>query len=183
MTKLRDMLEAILASGSGDLRRPEVGKGNESSVKGLHIIGDLAGAPVIKLAIWIVWGVALTFVVLPGFVLFQGKRYCSWICGCGGLAETFGDRWRHLARMIHECLLRPVLNVNYRDPTCCLIEECYQRPHHETHREDAGLRLVLGGSRGGIPLCSRRPGGCLPWEARLRGFLASCSGVSLGRLL
>ncbi|MEK9138747.1 MAG: 4Fe-4S dicluster-binding protein, partial [Bacteroidota bacterium] len=23
--------------------------------------------------------------------------YCSWICGCGGLAETFGDRWRHLA--------------------------------------------------------------------------------------
>jgi polyferredoxin len=30
-------------------------------------------------------------------VLFQGKRYCSWICGCGGLAETLGDRWRHLA--------------------------------------------------------------------------------------
>lgn len=20
-----------------------------------------------------------------------------WICGCGGLAETFGDRWRHFA--------------------------------------------------------------------------------------
>jgi ferredoxin len=29
--------------------------------------------------------------------LFHGKRYCSWICGCGGLAETLGDRWRHLA--------------------------------------------------------------------------------------
>jgi thioredoxin reductase/polyferredoxin len=47
--------------------------------------------------IWIVWGVLLTFVLIPIFVLFQGKRYCSWICGCGGLAETFGDRWRHLA--------------------------------------------------------------------------------------
>ncbi len=47
--------------------------------------------------IWVVWGVFLTFVIIPIFVLFQGKRYCSWICGCGGLAETFGDRWRHLA--------------------------------------------------------------------------------------
>jgi NosR/NirI family transcriptional regulator, nitrous oxide reductase regulator len=47
--------------------------------------------------IWIVWGVLLTFVIIPIFVLFHGKRYCSWICGCGGLAETFGDRWRHLA--------------------------------------------------------------------------------------
>ena len=47
--------------------------------------------------IWIAWGVLLSFVVIPVFVLFNGKRYCSWICGCGGLAETFGDRWRHLA--------------------------------------------------------------------------------------
>lgn len=47
--------------------------------------------------VWIVWGVLLTFVIIPVFVLFNGKRYCSWICGCGGLAETFGDRWRHLA--------------------------------------------------------------------------------------
>ncbi|MCA9771161.1 MAG: NAD(P)-binding domain-containing protein, partial [Myxococcales bacterium] len=47
--------------------------------------------------IWVVWGVLLTFVVIPVFVLFNGKRYCSWVCGCGGLAETFGDRWRHLA--------------------------------------------------------------------------------------
>jgi len=46
---------------------------------------------------WAIWGVLLSFVVLPIFVLFHGKRYCSWICGCGGLAETLGDRWRHLA--------------------------------------------------------------------------------------
>ncbi|MEE8148726.1 MAG: NAD(P)-binding domain-containing protein, partial [Longimicrobiales bacterium] len=47
--------------------------------------------------VWVIWGVLLSFVVIPVFVLFNGKRYCSWICGCGGLAETFGDRWRHLA--------------------------------------------------------------------------------------
>ncbi|MHC4949147.1 MAG: NAD(P)-binding domain-containing protein, partial [Planctomycetota bacterium] len=47
--------------------------------------------------IWVVWGVLLTFVIIPVLVLFHGKRYCSWICGCGGLAETFGDQWRHLA--------------------------------------------------------------------------------------
>ena len=47
--------------------------------------------------VWIVWGIVLTFVIIPVVVLFHGKRYCSWICGCGGLAETLGDRWRHLA--------------------------------------------------------------------------------------
>ena len=47
--------------------------------------------------IWVIWGVLLTFILIPLLVLWHGKRYCSWICGCGGLAETFGDRWRHLA--------------------------------------------------------------------------------------
>ena len=47
--------------------------------------------------VWVVWGALLTFVIIPIFAVFHGKRYCSWICGCGGLAETFGDRWRHLA--------------------------------------------------------------------------------------
>jgi thioredoxin reductase/polyferredoxin len=47
--------------------------------------------------VWVVWGVLLSFVVLPIFSYFHGKRYCSWICGCGGLAETLGDRWRVLA--------------------------------------------------------------------------------------
>ena len=47
--------------------------------------------------VWIIWGLMLSFVLIPVLVLFHGKRYCSWICGCGGLAETLGDRWRHLA--------------------------------------------------------------------------------------
>ncbi len=48
--KIRHRLEALLASGSTDQRRPALRKTNESNVKGLYIIGDLAGAPVIKLA-------------------------------------------------------------------------------------------------------------------------------------
>ena len=43
----------------------------------------------------LVWGVALTLIAVPVMVYFFGKRwYCSWVCGCGGLAETLGDPYR-----------------------------------------------------------------------------------------
>jgi len=46
----------------------------------------------------LVWGIALTVVVVPVMVYFFGKRwYCSWVCGCGGLAETLGDPYRQLS--------------------------------------------------------------------------------------
>jgi polyferredoxin len=44
------------------------------------------------------WSVALILIVTPILTYFYGKRwYCSWVCGCGGLAETAGDPWRHLS--------------------------------------------------------------------------------------
>ncbi len=44
------------------------------------------------------WGLALIIVGVPLMVYFLGKRwYCSWVCGCGGLAETMGDPWRQLS--------------------------------------------------------------------------------------
>jgi ferredoxin-type protein NapH len=44
------------------------------------------------------WGVALAFVLVPALAAFFGKRwYCSWVCGCGGLAETLGDPFRQLS--------------------------------------------------------------------------------------
>ncbi len=44
------------------------------------------------------WGIALIIVAVPVFVYFFGKRwYCSWVCGCGGLAETLGDPYRQLS--------------------------------------------------------------------------------------
>jgi polyferredoxin len=52
-----------------------------------------------NLGVWmIIWGIALIFIVSPVLTYFYGKRwYCSWVCGCGGLAETAGDSFRHLS--------------------------------------------------------------------------------------
>ena len=44
------------------------------------------------------WGIMLVVIGVPLMVYFLGKRwYCSWVCGCGGLAETMGDPWRQLS--------------------------------------------------------------------------------------
>ena len=38
-----------------------------------------------------------SLIVVPLLGIFFGKRwYCSWVCGCGGLANTAGDPLRHL---------------------------------------------------------------------------------------
>ena len=48
---------------------------------------------------WFCIGAGLlgTFVAIPFLARNHGKRFCTWVCGCGGLAETLGDRWRHLS--------------------------------------------------------------------------------------
>jgi Pyruvate/2-oxoacid:ferredoxin oxidoreductase delta subunit len=44
------------------------------------------------------WGLTLSAIGVPLFTYIFGKRwYCSWVCGCGGLAETLGDPYRHLS--------------------------------------------------------------------------------------
>jgi ferredoxin-type protein NapH len=46
----------------------------------------------------LVWGTALWLIGVPVLTYFFGKRwYCSWVCGCGGLAETLGDPYRQLS--------------------------------------------------------------------------------------
>ncbi len=46
----------------------------------------------------LVWGIALIIIAVPVITYFYGKRwYCSWVCGCGGLAETMGDPYRQLS--------------------------------------------------------------------------------------
>lgn len=55
--------------------------------------GTLSSLPTI-LAVYCVAG---SLIAAPVLAYFFGKRwYCSWVCGCGGLANTFGDPWRHL---------------------------------------------------------------------------------------
>lgn len=46
----------------------------------------------------LIWGIVLFLVVTPIMTFLYGKRwYCSWVCGCGGLAETAGDPFRQLS--------------------------------------------------------------------------------------
>ncbi|AFL80190.1 hypothetical protein Aeqsu_0682 [Aequorivita sublithincola DSM 14238] len=46
----------------------------------------------------LIFGVLSIFVITPILTYKYGKRwYCSWVCGCGGLAETAGDSFRHLS--------------------------------------------------------------------------------------
>jgi len=46
----------------------------------------------------LIWGIFLIIIGVPLMVYFFGKRwYCSWVCGCGGLAETMGDPFRQLS--------------------------------------------------------------------------------------
>jgi len=49
---------------------------------------------------WLVVSFVQTFVLIPGLIYFWGKgAYCGWICSCGALAETLGDR--HRTKMPH----------------------------------------------------------------------------------
>lgn len=69
------------------------------------------------------WGIALIIIAVPVLTYFFGKRwYCSWVCGCGGLAETLGDPFRQLSDkslkawkierwMIHAVLVFAVINT------------------------------------------------------------------------
>ncbi len=46
----------------------------------------------------LIFGILSIFVISPILTYKYGKRwYCSWVCGCGGLAETSGDAFRQLS--------------------------------------------------------------------------------------
>ncbi len=46
----------------------------------------------------LIFGIVSIFIITPILTYKYGKRwYCSWVCGCGGLAETAGDPFRHLS--------------------------------------------------------------------------------------
>jgi ferredoxin-type protein NapH len=48
---------------------------------------------------FVFWSFVGSLVLVPVMGFFFGKRwYCSWVCGCGGLANTAGEPWRHLSQ-------------------------------------------------------------------------------------
>ena len=47
----------------------------------------------------VAWSFLGSLLAFPLLAFFYGKRfYCSWICGCGGLANTAGEPFRHLSQ-------------------------------------------------------------------------------------
>lgn len=64
---------------------------DEWSVKGFLSSGNIGLA-------LLIFGILSIFVITPILTYKYGKRwYCSWVCGCGGLAETAGDSFRQLS--------------------------------------------------------------------------------------
>jgi len=62
------------------------------------------------------WFVVGTLIATPVLTYYYGKRwYCSWVCGCGGLANTAGDSFRQNSDKslkswkIERCLIHSVL--------------------------------------------------------------------------
>ena len=60
-------------------------------------VDDFISAGTIGVSL-LIFGIASIFIITPILTYKYGKRwYCSWVCGCGGLAETAGDSFRHLS--------------------------------------------------------------------------------------
>ena len=66
----------------------------------------------------VAWSFLGSLVVFPVLAFFLGKRfYCSWVCGCGGLANTAGEPFRHLsdksetAWKVEKATIYPILAV------------------------------------------------------------------------
>ncbi|GAB1855841.1 hypothetical protein MHTCC0001_06760 [Flavobacteriaceae bacterium MHTCC 0001] len=60
-------------------------------------VDQFINAETIGLA-FLIFAILTVFVISPILTYKYGKRwYCSWVCGCGGLAETAGDSFRQLS--------------------------------------------------------------------------------------
>lgn len=61
-------------------------------------VGYLVNAPGALGIFMVFWGGMMAVIATPILTYFFGKRwYCSWVCGCGALANTAGDSFRHLS--------------------------------------------------------------------------------------
>lgn len=46
---------------------------------------------------WAIATLVAFLIVMPIVSIYHGKRFCAWVCPCGGIADTVGDAWRHKA--------------------------------------------------------------------------------------
>ncbi|MBN8731612.1 MAG: 4Fe-4S binding protein [Acidobacteria bacterium] len=89
--------------------------------------------------------------MVPLFAAFFGKRwYCSWICGCGGLANTFGEPWRHLSDKsstswkIEKITIHTVLGTSLLLTALLFISWGAGKSHPELARFTTGFQSFYG---------------------------------------
>ena len=69
-------------------------------------VGQFVGAGTVGRFL-LIYALVAAAIATPVLTYFFGKRwYCSWVCGCGGLAETLGDPWRQLSDKSHDRVAR-----------------------------------------------------------------------------
>src|ERR1700676_1487110 len=102
--KLANFLHSILDSPNGDTRRPVVDGHFESNIPGLFVIGDLAGAAVVKLAMAQGSQVAEYIAAQPDAASGDLNRYDLLVIGAGasGLNAALGAQAHGLRVMVLE---------------------------------------------------------------------------------
>lgn len=132
--------------------------------------------------IYLIWGILLVLLVSPVLTYFFGKRwYCSWVCGCGGLAETAGDPYRQLSDksteawqiervLIHGVLVFIILN------TVLVLISYFTGWHFKFQMPVSLLLTVLWLSGVGLFFLQRRRSPSIP-PKRLLQLLPTVLGV------
>jgi thioredoxin reductase len=104
-SKLKRHIVSALHSGSSQFERPYLRKHNESNIPGLFIVGDLAGAPVIKYAMTKGYEVIEHIARLPGTIGGTDKNLLDVIivgAGAGGLNAALQAQERGLRYVLIE---------------------------------------------------------------------------------
>ena len=121
------------------------------------------------------WSFLGSLVAFPLLAYFLGKRfYCSWICGCGGLANTAGEPFRHLSNKsaaawkVEQVSIHSVLFVALVTTAIVWVNWAIGRQHPDFARfafkVQAGYGFVVGSMFAGVlgvglyPLMGRASG-------------------------
>ena len=104
LAKAKQLIDGILSSANMIQRRPELKANRESNISGLYVIGDLAGAPVIKLAMAQGYEVIEEIAVKPDAITHDRNMYDVLIVGAGaaGLNAALAAQEKGMRNLVLE---------------------------------------------------------------------------------